>query len=122
MLSDFVSVAVWIVQQVEHALQVLVDTGDEPQIFSLFGARCLKGLFQVRPCPDRSVNSIGVKLQVEGLAGGVQFADGFFQRIADRIADVLGRADQLGGELASRDVGLAVRRRRSGRSAPGRRP
>ena len=56
------------------------------------------------------MNSIGMKLQVERPAGGVQFADGFFQGIADRIADVLGCGDQLGGEGAPGDVSLAVRR------------
>jgi hypothetical protein len=93
-----VSVTVGIVQQLEHSLHVFVDPGDESQILRLPATDGLKRLLQVGPRPHRSVNRIRVKLQVERLAGGVKFADGFFQRIAERIADVFGRANQLGGQ------------------------
>lgn len=55
------------------------------------------------------MNGVGVKLQIERLAGGVKLADGFFQRVAGRIADVLGRADQRVGEAAIFYVGLTIR-------------
>ncbi len=104
-----IAVAVGIVQQVQHPLQVLIDTGNETQIFRLFATLRLKRFFQVRPCADRTVNRIGVKLQIERLPAGVQLAHGFLQRIADRIADVFGRTNQFGGQTSLLDISRAVR-------------
>ena len=110
-----VAIAVRIVQSRDQATERVVHTSNKPSEFRFLFLCDIQSLerrsFQIWTCFDRPMHGIGMQLQIEGLALRIEFANRFFHRIRQRIADVLRLSDLSGGNVKLLDISFRVRLR-----------